>query len=569
MTEQNKDPFLTTMRIEIPPDLALAGDERKKAEAKARAPAPQKIIHLPAPHKERGPFGEPDFQALLQNIYDAVLITDPRGQIVNANARAVQFFGFATSEFTGLNVVQLISGATADLFSTIWQTLQGDRFVLIEAWCNRKESDVFPAEISVNRLRLSNIDYLSFFVRNITLRKEAEEQLRTSDTAMRNSGGGIAITGTDGNLLYCNPAMLKVWGLNENEVQGANLRHFLSDPQVADEMNKMVREGATWGREVVMKRTDGGFFSAQVSVAPNVNTDGELTGMVISLQDISTLKRAQADLEDHAQKLRLRNAEMEDDLRMAREVQLVFLPQEYPRFPRAGPPDKTTLSFSHLYHPSGVVGGDFFDILSISDAQAGVLIADVAGHGMRAALVVATLRGLIEQLSPAASDPAAFLTGLNNTYLSIFRPTGDAMFTTALYLTVDTASGRVLCSSAGHVPPFKLSRGPGTVEQVGFPREAQGPGLGLYPMSSYRNIEFPVQAGDVLLLYTDGLSEVRNPEGQYYDAARMPACLAENIRRRSSDLLKAVMADARQFAKSERFEDDVCLLAVEVCRLGR
>lgn len=568
MPEPNKDPFLSTMRIEIPPDLALEPDGQKKGEGVARRTPSRKIIRLSTGGAEQQPFAGQDFQALLQNIYDAVLITDPRGQIRNVNARAVQFFGYDAPEFTDLNVVQLISGATEELFSTIWQTLQGDRFVLIEACCNRKDETIFPAEISVNRLRLSSTDYLSFFIRNITLRKEAEERLRTGDTAIRNSGSGIAITDAAGNLQYCNPAILRLWGLGEQEVQGLGVRTFLADPRLADEMNRTVRDGGSWAREMIMKRRDGITFFAQVSVAPNVNPDGELSGMVLSLQDISILKRAQAELEDYAQKLRQRNNEMEDDLNMAREVQLAFLPQKYPSFPAGTSADQALFNFSHLYHPSGSVGGDFFDILRISDTQAGVLISDVAGHGMRAALVVATIRGLIEQLSPVAADPAAFFTQLNKAYLSIFVPTGDAMFTTALYLVVDVANGRVLCSSAGHMPPFRLARG-GGVEQMTFPRETQGPGLGLYRTAVYRNLEFPVQAGDILLLYTDGLSEVTDREGRFYDAGRMQACLSENTGRKPADLLREIMADAQRFSASDHFEDDLCMLAVEVCRLVR
>ncbi|MFH0952896.1 MAG: PAS domain S-box protein [Verrucomicrobiota bacterium] len=409
MPEPSKDPFLSTMRIEIPPDLALETNGQKKGEGVARRTPSRKIIRLSTGGAEQQPFAGQDFQALLQNIYDAVLITDPRGQIRNVNARAVQFFGYDAPEFTDLNVVQLISGATEELFSTIWQTLQGDRFVLIEACCNRKDETIFPAEISVNRLRLSSTDYLSFFIRNITLRKEAEERLRTSDTAIRNSGSGIAITDAAGNLQYCNPAIMRLWGLGEQEVQGLGVRTFLADPRLADEMNRTVREGGSWAREMIMKRRDGITFFAQVSVAPNVNPDGELSGMVLSLQDISVLKRAQAELEDYAQKLRLRNNEMEDDLNMAREVQLAFLPQKYPSFPAGTSADQALFNFSHLYHPSGGVGGDFFDIIRISDTQAGVLISDVAGHGMRAALVVATIRGLIEQLSPCRGGPGRVL----------------------------------------------------------------------------------------------------------------------------------------------------------------
>ncbi len=568
MGKSEPDLFSATMRIEIPPDICLEEDGGKNGNGTTRRATTKKTVHITRNGAAPAPTGRDDFQALLQNIYDAVLITDLDGRIVTVNTRAVQFFGYEQDELLALNVLQIISGATEELLATISKTLQSDRFVLIQACCNRKDDSFFPAEISVNSLSLSGNNCLSFFVRNVTLRKEAEEQLRTSATAIRTSGSGIAVADTVGNLQYCNPAMLRLWGLDENDVEKANIRNFLEDPGIADEMSRTVEKGETWGREVIMKRTDGGRFFAQASAVPNVNPEGALSGMVLSLLDISTLKKAQAELEDYAQRLRQRNADMEDDLRMAREVQLASLPQEYPCFPRGASPDRIALNFSHLYHPSGIVGGDFFDIIPVSDTKAGVLIADVTGHGVKAALIVATIRGLIEQLSSSASDPASFFTQLNLAYSSIFARSADMMLATALYLVLDVQTGWTVCSCAGHVAPFRLRRNTGTVEPIHLPKGIQGPGLGLSRAHLYQNLEFKLEPHDLLLLYTDGLSDVIDRTGNYYDTARLQACLTENLSRPPSELLKEIMADARRFSSSEDFEDDLCLLAVEVLRTG-
>ena len=557
MAKPEESLFSATMRIELPPDISAADELGKK-------PGTKKIIRIVHSGAGHTPSGTTDFQALLQTIYDAVLITDPRGQIVNANTRAIQFFGFEAEELTGLNVLQIISGATKDLLETISKTLQSDRFVLIQACCNRKDGSFFPSEISVNRLRLSSNECLSFFVRNVTWRKEAEEQLRTSATAIRSSGSGIAVADTEGNLQYCNPAMMKAWALDEHEIPGANIRHFLAQPGDADEITTAIKNGEIWSREVVMKTRDEHGFFAQVSVVPNVNPEGALSGMVLSLLDISPLKQAQSVLEDYAEKLRQRNAEMEDDLRMAREVQLASLPREYLCFPRDATPDKATLTFSHLYRPSGIVGGDFFDIVSISDTKVGVLIADVTGHGVRAALIVATIRGLIEQFSPVAANPAKFFTQLNQAYSSVFTQTIEMMLATALYMVIDTKTGQALCCSAGHPSPFRLRRTHGAVDPLHFSKELQGPGFGLYPTHTFRNLEFRTQPGDVLLLYTDGLSDTMNAQRQFYDVTRMSACLAENASRPADELLEEIVRDAQVFSARDDFEDDLCLLAVEV-----
>ena len=121
----------------------------------------------------------------------------------------------------------------------------------------------------------------------------------------------------------------------------------------------------------------------------------------------SALERKQLELQvaRFAEELREKNAQVEADLNVAREVQGAFLPERYPTFPRNAPAKESALRFCHRYLPTGAVGGDFFDVLPISDTQAGVFICDVMGHGVRAALVTAMVRALAEELVSAAGEP--------------------------------------------------------------------------------------------------------------------------------------------------------------------
>jgi len=420
-----EDTFLTTRYIDIPPEIT---EDMKIAKKTVSTSGRREGMVIKIAKSKHGttPLGDADFQELLQNIYDAVLITDLKGKVINANVRAIQFFLQDAQELCRSNMVDLVSGADPALLASVWQTLQSDRFVLIQACCTRKDGTIFPAEISVNHLVLSGHDYLSFFIRDVTLRKEAEEKLRTGYNAIQNSGGGIAITDTEANLQYCNPAIVRLLQFEKQEdLLGRNLREFFPGPGVVEEISRSVNGGGAWCEEVEVRRKDESVIPVQLSAAPNLNFDGDFAGIVLSLLDISNLKDAQSKLEEYAGQLRVKNRQMEDDMKMAREVQLTCLPQDYPTFPMGAKAEDLALRFSHLYLPSGLVGGDFFNVLPLSDTQAGVFIADVVGHGMRAALVVATIRGLLEQLTPIASDPGPFLTQLNHVYTGIFRETGE------------------------------------------------------------------------------------------------------------------------------------------------
>src|ERR1044071_2242102 len=149
--------------------------------------------------------------------------------------------------------------------------------------------------------------------------------------------------------------------------------------------------------------------------------DGEL--LVRSMRYAIERKRMAEQLGRYAEELRSKNAQLEADFNMAREIQEIFLPQQYPTFPPSVAPADSSLRFSHRYLPAAAVGGDFFDVLPISATTAGVFICDVMGHGMRAALITAIMRGLVEELMPVAADPGKLLTEINRSLHAILRRT--------------------------------------------------------------------------------------------------------------------------------------------------
>lgn len=562
-TPEREEDFFTTRRIDIPPDLRDQIDQVRGAPVVGPETRRQKIIRVPKTQVGVKPLGSPDFQELLQNIYDAVLITDTAGRIFGANVRAVQFLLRDVADLCRHNILDFISGAAQDLLQTIQQTLQNDRFVLIQAYCARQDGSFFPAEISVNRLPLSQQEYLSFFIRDVTVRKAQENELRTGYNAIQNASSGILIADANGYVQYANAATCRFWRIeNKEALVGRHLRDLLPDSGFFEKLMERVRRGETLSGELQMVTETGDALYAQISAAPNFDTEGDFAGVVLSVLDISDLKRVQKQIEEYAAELQKKNLEMEDDLRMAREVQMAFLPREIHTFPAAAPAQQAAVHFTTLYLPSGLVGGDFYDIIPLSDSRVGVLIADVVGHGMRAALVVATLRGLIEQLIHTASEPAEFLTRLNEAYARVFRQTSDRMFATMFYGAYDTQKRRLAYSSAGHLPPFVLRRQRKQVQVIEPTGVTQGAAIGLYDNSSYGSGVAEFDSGDTLLLYTDGLSESLNDQNEYFETQAMPASLQAHVSASDEDILQALVAEARQFSGRADFEDDVCLLAV-------
>lgn len=270
------------------------------------------------------------------------------------------------------------------------------------------------------------------------------------------------------------------------------------------------------------------------------------------------LAQSNADLARH-------NAHMQSDLNLAREIQIAFLPQQYITFPRPGSAVENTINFHHRYEPNTTLGGDFSDVLLISDTQAGVLICDVMGHGVRSALVTAIVRGLAEELMSVAHDPGLFMTGINRSLLAILQRTSTPLFATSFYVVADLERGELLYTGAGHPQPILMRRDAEEPTPILLDTPPE-PALGVFEDAVYTTSRCPLCAGDLLLLYTDGLTEVSNEDGEEWEEERLLQAIEKRVKLPTDALLDEVIEDARRFSAKGHFEDDVCLVAMEMAR---
>src|SRR5882724_7760662 len=156
------------------------------------------------------------------------------------------------------------------------------------------------------------------------------------------------------------------------------------------------------------------------------------------------------------------------------------MPEQYPTFPPSVAPQQSWLRFAHRYLPTAEVGGDYFNILPITDTTAGIFICDVMGHGMRAALITAIMRGLVEELIPVAADPAKFMTEINRSLHAILRRTREPFLATAFYAVLDVGPGELRFANGGHPSPFLIARSAGQVHPLTTCDPRHGPALGLF-----------------------------------------------------------------------------------------
>jgi sigma-B regulation protein RsbU (phosphoserine phosphatase) len=314
----------------------------------------------------------------------------------------------------------------------------------------------------------------------------------------------------------------------------------------------------------------------QVVKTPLYDAQNKVIGLQGIFWDISERKRAEEqirlaseELARSREALRKKNEEMEDDLKMAREIQQTMLPQQFPTFPRSAEPRDSRFRFSYRYLPTGTVGGDYFNVLSLSDMEAGIFICDVMGHGVRSALVAAMVRALVEEIKPLSGDPGQLLTRLNRDLCSILKQTGSPTLITAFYLTADAVTGRIRHANAGHPKPFVVHRHSEKIEPFVNQAGKSNPALGLFAEAQYNTSESQLSAGDLVMLFTDGLYEVEGANDQLYTQELLVEAVRRRMQMPAAQLFDELLAEIKAFALGADFMDDVCLVGMEVAEANQ
>lgn len=232
---------------------------------------------------------------------------------------------------------------------------------------------------------------------------------------------------------------------------------------------------------------------------------------------------------ERTRELREKNQQMEEELQMARELQVALLPQRFP----------------------------------VGQKAVGVLICDVMGHGVRSALVTGMIRGLVEEYARLAADPGELLTRINRALTMILKQAGTTMFATCFYVVADVQRGELRFANAGHPSALHLRRSGATTEKLDD-QGARGPAMGIFSSVNYTTSTRSIAKGDLVMLFTDGLFEVEDTTGAFFNEEKLQATVSRHAALAPAEFFDQVLADIRKYSQRDTFADDVCVVGKQI-----
>jgi sigma-B regulation protein RsbU (phosphoserine phosphatase) len=294
-------------------------------------------------------------------------------------------------------------------------------------------------------------------------------------------------------------------------------------------------EGALTGVIQALNKKDGGIFQE----------DDELLMEALGAQSIIAVERALM-VEEHVERQR-----MQEVLSLARDIETSMMPKGF-----SEPSDKFGIDLAAVYDPATEVGGDFYDFFMLDDRRLCFTIGDVSGKGMPAALFMVMAKTFIRAIGRDAQGPSAILTRVNE---ELCRDNEKMMFVTVFLAIIDVRTGMVSYCNGGHNPPYVLCAD-GSIRML---QREHGPLLGIDDAAVYKEDAFTLGAGDAVYLYTDGVDEAYDADGELYSIERLEAVLSSCAGFSSGGIIERLRRSIKDFARGAAPSDDITMLVLK------
>lgn len=374
--------------------------------------------------------------------------------------------------------------------------------------------------------------------RDITPLKQYLDRQSLLSKIAEETADAVLVTDSTGNIEYVNSAFEQMTGYTRSEVLGRNPRLLKSgrhDRQFYTQLWHRLLRGEVFRDTITDRRKNGELYLSNQTITPLRSPEGAITHLVSIARDVTERHRAAA---------------VEHSLRLARQVQQRLFP--------AAPPRVEGLEVHGISRPASATGGDYFDYLLLPGGSLGMVVGDVSGHGFDSAIVMAQTRALLRAAARDESDPSRIFSAVN----ALLTPDlAENRYVSMIAVDLHPHTRRVRWANAGHVPGYVLDRH----GRVKAELASTGVALGLFEDAAFETAEGPaLEAGDLLVLFTDGVTEAETPDGRPCGAEWALDIVRSHAERPAKEILEALCKAIKAWADGAAQHDDVTAI---VCRV--
>lgn len=386
--------------------------------------------------------------------------------------------------------------------------------------------------------------------------ESTQRWLRLLQEAVDSSAEGITLSDAsrpDNPIVYANEGFERLTGYTRQDVIGQNCRFLqgpATDQNTVSTIRRAIEHGTACTVELLNHRKDGTPFWNRLSITPLRDASGRVTHFVGIQSDITELKETRDRLEIANQGLEQFQIEITRQMEQARKAQEFLLPP-----PRVTGDSRVNIVYKYV--PTTQIGGDLLDIVRLQDDAYGILVADVTGHGIHAALLSFTASMGFKNIAPEYRSAEATLRAVNET---LYGQLHDDNFVAMFYAILDPTTRSLTYTQAG-TPPALLVQSR-TAEVI--PLHTPGTVIGVLSDVHLEERQAQLEPGDKVLLYTDAIVEAINPEGEMLGVAGLQAFLAERGPLPLDALLDGIYAYGQEYSGQAAYDDDFTLVGLQI-----
>ncbi|EGW22110.1 PAS domain S-box protein [Methylobacter tundripaludum] len=493
---------------------------------------------------------EKRIRLIIESSLSAIVIMDSYGIVTDWNHPAEKIFGWTKDEAIGRRLDELVipprlHAAHRRGLEHFLHTGSGPLLNrLIEQTAIRRDGTEFPVELSISPLKLGNAYIFSGFIHDITERKRLEHRFRQ---AVESAPNAIVMVNKSGTIVMVNAQTEAFFGYSRAELIGQPVEILV--PKRFRNAHVGVRQaylatpvsrpmGA--GQDLYGLRKDGTEFPVEIGLS--LIDSKEETLVLSTIVDITTRKATEAAI----RQAQINLAIAQSEIKIAQRIQASLSP--------SAPIKSNHFEVTGYCLPADQVGGDYFDYFYRNEDHLDMIIADVSGHSIGPALFMVETRSAIRTQANGSGTPAETLKVLNN-FLFEDLDRSD-YFITLFYLQYNITNHQLSFANAGHPPPLLLSLFQSECREL----DADGLILGVNKNVVFEEKTTTLSQGDLILLYTDGLTEAENADGEFFGLKRVNDILVQHALKSPQAIIEALLEQLKQFCRSESFNDDITLM---------